>query len=344
MLFKVMKNTGILLLMVLMISCSSEQVNETNNNNRAISIRALVLKTSSIDVVKSYAGSLEGEKQAILYSKIAEAVKSVNVSVGQNVIENQVLIDLDASGPSSRLQETYSLYKNSEKNYNKMEFLFKEGAVSETDFDAAKTDYEVKKANYESASKLVKIETPIDGIVTFLGVSSGDFVQVGQKLAEVASSDKIRIKFGVNASEIDHINVGDAISIRRETVSGKISGKVISVASSADQQTRDFEVEGLIENKNSVFKPGMFVDVDHTQKRLNNVILIPRQAVIENNNKNIVFLISNGIAVSREIVLGEDINGLVVVNSGLNINDTLVTLGQSYLDDSVNVNITSLDG
>lgn len=343
MLFRVIKNTTILLILLMLISCSSEQVNDTNNNDRAISIKATVLKTSSIDVVKSYTGSLQGQKQAVIYSKIAEAVKNVNVSVGQTVSENMVLIELDESGPSSRIQEALSLYKNSEKNFNKMEYLFKEGAVSETDFDAAKTDYEVKKASYESASKLVKIESPINGFVTFLGVSNGDFVQVGQKLAEVASSDKLRIKFGVNASEIDDINVGDVISISVESVSGKITGKVISVASSADPQTRDFEVEGLINNNNSKLKPGMFVNVDHTKKHLDDVILIPRKAVIEMNNKYIVFIVNNGKAQSRELNLGENVNGLVVVKSGLEVNDTLVTLGQSYLDDSVKINITSLD-
>jgi membrane fusion protein (multidrug efflux system) len=343
MLLKVIKNTAILLLMIMMIACSSEQVEETNNNGKAISVKVMVLKTGSIDIMKTYAGSLEGEKQAVIYSKIAEAVSNVNVSVGQTVSKNQVLIELDESGPSSNLQEAYSLYKNSEKNFNKMEFLFKEGAVSETDFDAAKTDYEVKKATYESASKLVKIETPIDGLVTFLGVSNGDFVQVGQKLAEVASSDKVRIKFGVNASEINDINVGDQISINTESANNKIIGKVISVASSADPQTRDFEVEGLIDNKNNNLKPGMFVDVEHTQKHLKDVILIPRKAVIEMNNGDMVFVINNGIAVSIDVELGQNVNGLVVVKSGLNINDTLVTLGQSYLEDSSKVNITSME-
>jgi RND family efflux transporter MFP subunit len=327
----------------MLVSCSSEQQTETNHNDRVISVKAMVIKTGSIDVVKTYAGSLEGEKQAVIYSKIAEAVKFVNVSVGQTVLENQVLIELDESGPSSNLQETFSLYKNSEKNFNKMEYLFKEGAVSETDFDAAKTDYEVRKATYESASKLVKIETPIDGFVTFLGVSDGDFVQVGQKLAEVASSDKLRIKFGVNASEIDEISIGDAISVSNESESNKITGKVISVASSADPQTRDFEVEGLIDNKNTKLKPGMFVDVTHTQKHLKDVILIPRKTVLEMNNKDIVFVINNGIAESRDIELGQDVNGFVVVKSGLNVSDTLVMLGQSYLEDSSKVNITSLD-
>ena len=87
----------------------------------------------------------------------------------------------------------------------------------------------------------------------------------------------------------------------------------------------------------------MFVDVEHTQKHLKDVILIPRKAVLEMNNKDMVFVIINGIAVSKNVELGQDVNGLVVVISGLIIDDTLVTLGQSYLEDNSKVNITSLD-
>lgn len=331
---------NLVLLTVFMSSCGNKE-EAAVINERIISVKAELIKPRNIQITKVFTGSIEGEKQAVIYAKITEAIESVNISEGEIIEAGKILINLDKSG--SNYFQTKSLSMNSEKNFKKMEYLFGEGAVSESDFDAAKTDYEVNKASFDAASKLVNIESPISGMVTALEVSEGDFVRVGQKLATIAATSNLRVRFLVNALDIKDFSKNDEVFVSSDVSKTSTVGKVVSVASSANPETRAFEVEVLLDNKDNNYKPGMFVRITFVKESLENVIAVPRKSVLTLNDKETVFIVKNGLSEKREVSLGEEAKGLVVVTSGLNINDTLVTLGQDYLGDNTRVNITELN-
>ncbi len=326
---------------VLVLSSCSKK-NEAEQTERTISVAASVVTAGNMKVTRSYTGSLEGEKQAVIYAKISEAVQKINVVEGQSVKADDIIVTLDKNGPSSNYQQALSLYQNAEKTYNKMKYLYEQGAVSETQYDEAKTNYEVTKASYESAAQLVEIHSPISGVVTSLDVSAGDYVMVGTELATVATSDNLRVKFGVNSSEIRFFKTGTPITIRAEGVSTPASGKVTSVATSADPVSRAFQVEATIDNTGHLYKPGMFSTIEFAQQNLDNVIVVPRTAVLTYENSQIAFVAQGGTAHLRNLILGPEISGSVVVDSGLTVGDTLVTMGQQYLDEGFKINITSM--
>jgi len=327
---------------VLALSCSENGSVELQAP-QAVSVKAVVLQPSSHAVTSSFTGSLEGEQQSDIFARIAEAVERVPVREGDRVSEGQVLIMLDKGGPTSNYRNAESVYRNAEKNYKKMEFLYKEGAVAESQFDAAQTEYEVSKANFEAATQLVDIRSPVTGVVTSLDVSPGDYLRLGQKLATIASMDSLRVKCGANARDIAVIHEGDTVAVTSSATDATLPGKVVSVARSADPETRAFEVEVSIDNQNSLLRPGMFVRVSLVIDQLDDVIVVPHGAVVELNDEPTVFVVENGKARKRIIKKGEELEDGVVIRSGLQAGDTLVTLGQTFLDDGFAVKITSLE-
>ncbi len=331
----------LLVLVVAICSCGNKQ-DAVEKKRPAVAVKVAVVSLSDEEIVKTYTGTLEGEKQAVIYAKIAEAVKAVHVREGQHVKADQVLISLDKSGPSSRYQEALSLYRNAEKNYKKMEYLYGEGAVSESKFDAAKTQYEVTKAGFEAASQLVEVQSPIDGVVTSLKVSKGDFLGPGQELATVATVVRLRVKFGVNAADIGSMTLGTMVTVSSADATRTAKGTVLSVARSADPVTRTFQVEVVLDNSEGMFRPGVFIRINIPLEQLTGVVVVPRQAVIARRGEEVVFVVSNGVAQEREVTTGADLGGRIVITYGLIAGDTLVTLGQDYLQDGVEVNITDI--
>ncbi len=332
---------GAILLLSLVIACGDNEVQQSAD--RLVSVNATVVRLTSEQLVKSYTGSLEGEKQAVIYARIAEAVEEVRVKEGQSVRADQVLISLDKTGASSRYLETQSLYLNAEKNFKKMEYLYKEGAVSETQHDQALTNYEVTRATFEAATKLVDIQSPISGVVTSLDVSDGEFLNIGRKLATVAMVGRLRVKFAVNAEDIRFFSQGAQVSV--SAGNGRVSGNgtVTSISESADPETRAFQVEVLVDNEDGRFKVGTFARVDVALESMDNIIVAPRQALMTLDGQPVGYVVKNGQVEKRVLSLGANLEGRVVVDSGLNIGDTLVTLGQSYLSDGVKVTIANLE-
>jgi RND family efflux transporter MFP subunit len=309
---------------------------------RTLSIKAAVVRATDREITRAYSGSLEGGRQAVLYSKLAEAVDSIWVDVGDRLTAQQVVLSLDADGPTSQYRAAQASFVNAEKTYTKMAFLYKEGAVSESAFDDAKTAYEVAKANFEAASRLVRIETPIAGTVTSIDVRPGDFVAQGQRLATIAQTARIRARFQVNETELGFFRVGADVRIVNEALGASTLGKIARIASSADPTTRSYEVEAEFANSDGNFAPGMFVRIEFILDRLAQVLAVPRGVVRQMDNDYVIFVVKEGRAARRTVTLGADLTGDVVIASGLASGDTLVTLGQDYLVDGLKVDITEV--
>ncbi len=333
----------IILLVIILSGCSGSEEQETSNEKQVISVKAQLLGPSSQKLVRTFTGTLEGEKQAIISAKIAEAVDEIVYGEGQSVKTGQVLIRLDQTGPTSSFMQTQSVFQNAEKNFNKMKFLYKQGAVSEMEYDGAKTQYEVARANFESARRLIDIRTPIDGIVTSIDVLPGDFLYPGETVATVASVEKLRMKLGVSSDDIAFFDIGDEVNISVQSstmLTG--SGQVTAVSRSADPVTRTFKIEVEIDNEDNFFKPGMFARAEIIVAKFENIITVPRSSVIIRDDQNLVFIAANGVALARNVELGVEFTGSVEIKSGLTIGDTLITVGQNYINDGMKVKLTQM--
>ncbi|MBD3402498.1 efflux RND transporter periplasmic adaptor subunit [candidate division GN15 bacterium] len=327
-------------ILIALAGCSRQE--QAQQSERVLSVRADVLTSRDLELGRTYTGSLEGERQAVLYAKLAEAVDSIWVSEDNRVAADQVIMSLDKTGPSTKYREARSTFENAQKNYRKMKFLYEKGAISEVEFDNAELAYEVARADFDAVRQLVEIQTPIAGVVTAINVRAGDLVSVGTRLATVATTDRLRVRFGVNPEEIGSFTIGSQVRVTAEGAGGSGTGTIKTIASSADPMTRTFEVEAIIDNSEGRFRPGMFVRIQYISDRLSDVLAVPRRAVLRLDNVPTVFTVKDGQARMHQVVLGPDIDGLVVIDSGLAVGDTLVVLGQDYLEDSVQVNITEL--
>ena len=331
---------GILLLLAGLTGCSGKKTEQAGPIEREISVKGKVVVVSAKELTKSFTGSLEGEQQAVITSKISEAVQKVTVRQGDFIKANDVLIMLDRSGPTSNYIQASSVFQNAEKNFNKMKYLFEQGAVSETQFDGAKTEYEVAKANFDAASQLVDIKTPISGMVTSIDVFTGDYLHPGQQLATVAAINHLRLKLGVSSSDIGSFKIGNEVSVRVESASDlTATGRVLKVARSADPETRSFQVEIEVDNAQHALLPGMFAKAEITVGKFARIIVVPRSAVVEREGKSFVFVVNGSRAAKKEIVMGIDFNGSSAIESGLKEGDTIITVGQNYLDEGFRIKL-----
>jgi RND family efflux transporter MFP subunit len=320
--------------------CSNKGESGATIVERNIAIKGKEIVPLSKQLTRSYTGSLEGAKQADILAKISEAVEKIHVREGEFIHANDAIISLDRTGPTSSYMQSYSVYQNAEKNFNKMKYLYEEGAVSESQFDGAKTEYEVSKANYEAALQMVELRSPIAGTVTSIDVSVGEYVYPGMKVATVASTENLRMKLGVSGNDIGYFKEGAEVKITFEAESIFVgAGRVVMVARSADPVTRAFQIEVEVNNESQLFKPGMFAKAEITVSEYDNIIIAERQSIINRNDKNFIYIYSNGKAFEREVQLGVEFDGSSEIKSGLNVGDTLITVGQNYLRDGIPVKL-----
>jgi len=341
----VLRIFAISLIIFIVIGCQSktEEKNDAKDvlELDTIAVNAVKVEYREMTLSKSYSGSLEGEEQAYVVSKITERIVGIKVRVGDYVDKGKLLVELDKVGATSQYYQAEAGYLNSKKDLERMQALYSEGAISQQMFDGTQTAFNIAKANYEAAKSLVELTAPISGVVAEIIGEVGDLAMPGMRIITIAKINRLKAIFSVGEQDIMSLLVSQPIEVFSELKPDLVmKGKVIQISKSADVESRTFEIKGLITNSNDKwFKPGMFCRVRITLKNQKASLTVPSIAIITNGNDRGVFIINNGKAYFRKVTVGITENNYTEILSGLKENENVVTLGMNNLKDGIPINL-----
>jgi membrane fusion protein (multidrug efflux system) len=118
----------------------------------------------------------------------------------------------------------------------------------------------------------------------------------------------------------------------------KFAGKVSSVDSRVDPETRSVTVRAIVPNTAGQLKPGMFLTV-HLTRSETDVLLVPEEALVPEQGNVYVFVVQNGKATKRLVHTGQRRVGTVQVLDGLTAGEIVVTEGTQKLRDGASVQV-----
>lgn len=314
-----------------------------NNSANIVPVEVAGVERKNLAVTKTYSGTLEGEEQANIVSRLSERVTAITARAGAGVQKGQVLIRLDKSGTTSQYYQAEANFNNADKTLQRMKSLYAEGAISLQALDGAQTAYDVAKANFDAARNAVELSTPISGEVTAINVSLGDFAVPGAVLATIARINRMKVVFNINETDVAGIAIGQKVLVYSETRPElKVQGSIVQLSKSADIRSRSFEIKALYPNTaDHWFKPGMFCKVDIQFSPRENAMVIPATAVQSDGLNSRVFLIRQGLALQKTVQVGVTDGESIEILQGLSGRDSVATVGSNNLRDSSYVHIVN---
>lgn len=245
-----------------------------------------------------------------------------------------------------------SAYELAMQTLKRQQDLMKHGVTSQKDLEETQTAFEVAKKEYENAVVSIRIfkadpdklslgqplvvRAPIAGEVIDNRIVTGQFIRDdAASVATVAELSKVWVVGQVKEKDIRFIRELDACEIAIPALPEKqISGKVFHVNEMVDEATRSVQVLVECDNTGHTLKPGMYVTVNFSDTPVS-AMLIPSKAVLQQNNETFVFAaVAPGKYVKRNIVTSGTDGDRVVVESGLQNGDNIVTAGGFYLLDA----------
>jgi RND family efflux transporter MFP subunit len=129
-------------------------------------------------------------------------------------------------------------------------------------------------------------------------------------------------------------------SVSSEVLPGTpFRGQVTLINPRIDVQTGTVRVTVEVYDESLRLKPGMFVQVRIAVGQKENVLVIPRKAILYRQNKTYAFVVDGGRASQREITLGLTEEDLAEVASGLEEGETIVSVGVENLKDGQRVEV-----
>ncbi len=302
---------------------------EVNSGNK-IPVEVSKVFTGQIDDRILLTGTIHPTAEVAVYSKFSGKLEKINKDVGDRVNKGEIIavvehrdLSLQVEQAEASLSVAKASYEQARVNYEnagedleRMKNLFKDGTISRQQFDTAKNKFENTQAqlklaeaqanNLQTASlKLAKeklsdsyITAPINGIITLRNYDAGAMVStstssISNAIFKIEDIDVVHALTNVAEVDLQKIKEGLESQIIIAAFPGQIfQGKVSRITPSLDTVTRTSAVEIEIPNKDHKLKSGFFANIIISAKKVSNVLLVPKNAVLLKEGKNIVFAVN----------------------------------------------------
>lgn len=314
------------------------------NKEQAINVQAMTLKAENMNNDISYTGTFEPNKETKISADIQGKILSVLVDAGKTVTKGQALIQLDNSLLKLQLETVNIQIEGLESDVQRYTILANADAIQGVQLEKTilglKTTKVQRATLFEQISKTT-IKAPFSGIVTAKLTEEGAFAAPGVPLLQI--TDISTLKFTVNVPENELSQFKDNqiyVLIADVYPETPLSGKVILTGSKANMGN-SFPIQFSVKNTADLkIKSGMFGKVELKNDSKTQHIIIPASSIVGTNIQPQVYVIKNGKAALQNIQITSRFQNKVLISSGLNIGDEIITNGFINLFDGANVTIS----
>ncbi|MCW8859382.1 MAG: efflux RND transporter periplasmic adaptor subunit [Deltaproteobacteria bacterium] len=287
--------------------------------------------------------SYEESKQYVINAKIAGWVEKLYVSeTGQQVKKGQKLLEIYSPELVTAQQELLL----ARDNYNSLkESRFPQIAESASRLLASSRKrlqlWDVSNQQINQLEKTGQVRKTVtlfaqyDGIVTMKMVNEGMYVKPGMPLLNLADLSQVWVLADIYEYQIPWVKVGQQARVELPYSNGRSrTAHVDYLYPFVEPKTRTVKARILFDNADLELRPDMYVTVYLSSEPLNNVLIIPQEAVLHSGEKQTVFIAqSAGRFEPRLVKTGQQgENGHIEVVQGLFEGEQVVTSAQFMLD------------
>jgi RND family efflux transporter MFP subunit len=289
----------------------------------------------------SLVGIIVGYNDVAIVSETQGRVISVQAKVSDYKSAGSVMVQVDDELKQANFKTSEANYEKAKKDLARNEELFKDKTISESQIESTRLAFQSAEGQYIIARRQLtdtKITTPISGVVTSRLVDVGNYVQPGMTIANVVDISKLKIKVNVAERDAFKLKAGDKVEVTTDVYPGVTFDAGIDNISAKADEAHTYPVEMILQNpKDHPLKAGMFCRVSFISINSASSLSILRGALVGSIKKPQVYVVENGKAKLRDVIVGESVGTKLEILKGLNEGETIVVNGQNNLQDDVPV-------
>lgn len=325
--------------------------------DRADSSQAAVLDTSDVARVTTsdlltgvpVSGTLKPVVDIRIASPIPEVVDEVLVREGQAVHQGQVLARLRASALEPAAASAAAQQRKAVSDYARMQNMFREGAVSQSDVETAEVALRAAEAADSRARKQLDeatVRASVSGVVSERHVDAGDRVKDGDPLFRLVNTSELEFEATVPSEFAARVRPGASVALSVTGVSdsaGALGGRVARVNPTVDAATRQVKVYVAVPNRGGRYVGGQFASGRIVMSRVLRALAVPQAAVRrDSSGASYVLVIDRGRVARTDVTTGavDEQAMLVEVTRGLRGGETVIVGAASGLRAGQNVTIS----
>jgi membrane fusion protein (multidrug efflux system) len=306
-----------------------------------VPVEVVELQRGRIEDALRFSATLRAETQVQVLARTIGQVKKRNVEEGDKVKAGEVLATLDRAEQASAVRRTKTELELATGNLEKQKKLQASGVVSDQSLENAEFEVKRLKIALQDAQRSLKyttIRAPISGTITLRSIKRGDLVNPNQPLFEITDFDSLIAEIFVPEKDISRVDTDSTARLTGPDGKTVVEGaEVARLAPVVDPRTGTVKVTIGIP-KDDALRPGMFVDVELVVDEKSDAVLLPRRALVYDNDEPYAFKLTDGDKVKRIRVepVVED-RQYIEPKRGFEAGDKVVVAGQVGLKDGAKV-------
>lgn len=320
-----------------------------------VSVAPIVRKSLNSFLVLN--GTVEPERKVEVFSRLSAYVKQIVREEGAYVKEDDILALLDDTEikisyeqAKIQLDQARLSLEEAERNFERSKELVERDLISEQEFQAVEATYKQRRLDHQNRAESfknlelqlnwTKIRALAEGYVTERLVEEGSRVNPNQQVYTIEDFKPLLIRVFAPTSDAIKLKTGMPAEVFTEVLRGtEFIGNVKLINPRIDTQTGTVKVTVEVFDESLSLKPGMFVEVRIVLGQKENVLVVPRRAILYKQNKTYVFVLNRNQVSQREVSLGLTEEDEVEVIDGLAENESIVVVGVEGLKDGQRVDV-----
>lgn len=293
-------------------------------------------------------GQLTARSSVKLSFKTGGLIASITVDDGATVKRGDLLASLDLSEIEARVREASLAYDKALRDYRRVHNLYRDSVATLEQLEHIRTARDIAYNNLHIARFNLKhsvIRAPADGKILRRLAESGEMIAPGYPVLLFASTDKAWVvRCHVPDRDIVRIGPGDSATVRFDAWPGRLfSGMVTATGAAADPYTNTWETEITLDPADMRLVAGLIANVRIWPSAGEEALTLPYRALRGGDRmQGQIWLVRKGKAVLTEVTLTTLLDSLMVIGSGLQPGDTVVTNGLEDLVPGAPVRIISV--
>ena len=271
-------------------------------------------------------------------------VKQVFVVNGQEVKQNDPLLLL---GPSINFQATIEDAKLAaefaKKDYKRLSELLSQYLATNAEVQTAaqnlgKAEIRLRTLQNQKQSQGGEVlKADFAGTVISVSVQTDQIIAANTPLLNFSKGKDREIRLGVETEDLNEVKEGQKVVI--STLQNKNIeklGRVKAITGQVNPTTGLLDLIVYLKNAPD-FVPGSLVRGDIITQTFQKVLTVPHSAVLYHQKRAYVFVINQGKAQQRRVLVGLDDGQMISIKHGLKEGEKVVTMGNYELSDGMNV-------
>ena len=318
---------------LLLIGCGNKKA-QKQTFDPIIPVEISVIEQSSDNNLRNYVGTTKSEMELPVSFPLGGKLTGIYVKNGQHVKKGTVIARVDATSAKSIHDAALATLNQAEDGYNRLKQVHDEGGIPDVRWVQMETDLEKARQTEITARKHLNectLIAPQEGFISMDKHTAGENMLPTTPFCRIIDMNKMIVEFSVPEKEIGIIQIGDKAEASFPGLNNLSKTlEIIDKSFVSNPMGHTYTIKAKVPVENKDILPGMVAKIKLSLSEASGIV-VPSSCVLTMPVGADVWTVKNGKAYRRNIKVGGFVKNGVVVESGLENGDTIITVGYQKL-------------